>query len=47
MRTKYKHKLPHPNEGGADQAAASERQKEKKPNKHYPNTWQEYDRVSA
>jgi hypothetical protein len=30
LRTTYKLKLPHPAEGGADQAAASERQKKKK-----------------
>jgi hypothetical protein len=31
LRTTYKLKLPHLTEGGADQAAATERQKEKKP----------------
>jgi hypothetical protein len=41
----YKFKLPHLTEGGADQAAASERQNEKK--KHYPTTWRDYDRASA
>jgi hypothetical protein len=30
LRTTYKLKLSHPTEGGADQAAAAERQKEKK-----------------
>jgi hypothetical protein len=33
LRTTYKLKLPHLTEGGADQAAASERQKKTKQNK--------------
>jgi hypothetical protein len=37
LKTTYKLKLPHSTEGGADQAAASERQKKKK-TKHYLTT---------
>jgi hypothetical protein len=44
LRTAWKLKLPHLTEGGADQAAAAERQKKKN---HYPTTWQDYNRDLA
>jgi hypothetical protein len=47
LRTTYKLKLPHHTEGGADQASASERKKEKKKAKHYPTTGHDYNRSSA
>jgi hypothetical protein len=44
LRTTCKLKLPHLTEGGADQTAASERQKKKT----LPtDTWRDYDRTSA
>jgi hypothetical protein len=46
LTTTYKHKLPQPTEGGADQTFASERQKKNK-NKHYPTTWKDYNRAST
>jgi hypothetical protein len=46
LRTAFKLKLPHPTEGGADQAAAAERQKIKNTT-HKPTTWQDHDRASA
>jgi hypothetical protein len=46
LRTACKLKLPHLTEGGADQAAASEKQK-KKNTIHKPTTWQDNDRASA
>jgi hypothetical protein len=45
-RATCKLKLPHLTEGGADKAAASERQKKEK-KKHYPTTWRDYNRDSA
>jgi hypothetical protein len=45
LRTACKLKLPHLTEGGADQAAAGERQK--KNNTHKPTTCQDYNRGSA
>jgi hypothetical protein len=41
LRTTHKLKLPHPTEGGADQAAAAQRQKEKHTT-HKPKTWKDY-----
>jgi hypothetical protein len=43
LRIALELKLPHLTEGGADQAAATERRKKK----HYPTTWRDYDRASA
>jgi hypothetical protein len=41
-------KWSHHTKGGADQAAALKRQKKKrKQTKHYPTTWQDYNRASA
>jgi hypothetical protein len=45
LRKAYKLKLPYLTEGGADQAAATERQKKKK--KHFPNIWQDWDTASS
>jgi hypothetical protein len=48
LRTTLKLKLPHLNEGEADQAAAAERQKKKKKKtQHYLTMWQDYDRALA
>jgi hypothetical protein len=46
LRTIYKLKLPHPTGGGADQAIASERQKEKK-KQTLPNRLRYYNKASA
>jgi hypothetical protein len=46
LRIVCKLKLPYLTEGGADQAAAAERQK-KKITTHKPTTWRDYNRASA
>jgi hypothetical protein len=47
LRTACKLKLPHLSEGGADQAAAVERQKKKKNTTHRPTTYRDYNRAST